>query len=182
MLKRTAVGALAALLCAGTALAQAGRAESLIFKDVARAVTSYPRFTMFDDVSAGVDGGVVTLAGKVTMPYKAGDLEARVAQVVGVRRVRNEIQVLPASLFDASLRVQLARAIYDSSAFWSYATMVNPPIHILVENGNVTLTGVVSNNVERTLALSLASSCGGLLVRSELKTDAELRSLLGKVR
>jgi hypothetical protein len=181
MLKTAVIGALAVVLSAGTALAQADRAESLIVKDVAKEITSYPQFTMFDDVSASVDGPVVTLTGKVTMPYKASDIEKRVARVAGVRLVRNEIQTLPVSIFDERLRFQIARAIYGSSAFWPYAAMVNPPIHILVENGNVTLTGVVSNNVERMLALSLASSSGGFQVRNELKTDAEMRAQLEKV-
>jgi hyperosmotically inducible protein len=181
MLKGTVVGAVVVLLCAGTALAQSDRADALIFKDVAKAVTSYPRFTMFDDVSADVAAGVVTLNGKVTMPYKATDIKWRVSRIAGVQQVRNEIQVLPVSLFDESLRFQLARTIYGNSAFWPYATMVNPPIHILVENGNVTLTGVVSNNVERMLAFSLASSCGGFAVRNELKTDAEMRALVERV-
>ena len=30
--------------------------------------------------------------------------------------------------------------------------MANPPIHIIVEDGRVTLTGVVNSNVERMLA------------------------------
>jgi osmotically-inducible protein OsmY len=59
--------------------------------------------------------------------------------------------------------------------------MANPPIHIIVENGHVMLTGVVNNNVERMLARSLATSFGAFSVKSELKTDAEVRADLEKL-
>ena len=50
----------------------------------------YTQFTIFDDVSASVKDGVVTLTGKVTMPYKRDDIEKRVAKVDGVREVRDQ--------------------------------------------------------------------------------------------
>jgi hyperosmotically inducible periplasmic protein len=180
MLKRTAILTLLAFVCAATVPAQASRPESVSAKDVANEVLSYTRFTVFDDVSIGVDGGVVTLTGKVTQPYKAGDIERRIARLAGVQLVRNEIQVLPVSPFDDNLRFHLARAIYGNPAFWRYAAMANPPIHILVEDGRVTLTGVVNNNVERMLAYSLASSSPAFSIRNELKTDGEMRALQEK--
>jgi hypothetical protein len=45
-----------------------------------------------------------------------------------------------------------------------------------VERGHVTLTGVVSSNVDRMLARSLAIGFGELSVTNELRTDAEVRS------
>ena len=59
--------------------------------------------------------------------------------------------------------------------------MPNPPIHIVVENGRVTLAGVVQNNVERMLARSLATTFGAFSVKNELKTDAEMKELLEKL-
>ena len=53
--------------------------------------------------------------------------------------------------------------------------MANPPIHIIVEHGKVTLTGVVSSNVERMLARSLATGWGELSVTNSLRTDAEVK-------
>src|SRR3954470_10271461 len=58
--------------------------------------------------------------------------------------------------------------------------MANPPIHIVVERGRVTLTGVVQSNVERMLAQSLAAQFGAFSVTNALKTDAEMRDLLEK--
>jgi len=151
-----------------------------LFKDVADSVDRYTQFTIFDDISADVKDGVVTLSGKVTMPYKRDDIEKRVAKVDGVRTVRDNITVLPVSQFDEALRYKIARSIYGNSNFWNYAIMPNPPIHIVVEHGRVTLTGVVNNEVDRMLARSLASQFGALSVTNALKTDAEMREALEK--
>ena len=147
---------------------------------MATSVERYTQFTIFDDVSARVKDGVVTLTGKVTMPYKRDDLERRIAKVDGVRTVRDDITVLPVSTFDDHLRYTIARKIYGNSNFWNYAIMPNPPIHIVVERGRVTLTGVVNSEVDRMLARSLASFSGALSVTTELKTDAEVRDALEK--
>ena len=75
------------------------------------------------------------------MPYKSQDLEQRVAKIDGVRQVKNDITTLPVSFFDDELRFRIARAIYGNSNFWRYGSMVNPPIHIIVDGGRVTLEG-----------------------------------------
>ena len=157
------------------------RTNYAIFKDVADQVNRYARFTVFDDVAANVENGVVTLTGHVTMPYKRDDLEKRVAKVTGVAQVQNKISVLPVSIFDDELRFRIARAIYGNSAFWHYAAMANPPIHIIVQNGHVTLTGVVNSNVERALARSLATGFGEFSVKNDLKTDAEMQKVLEQI-
>ena len=166
-------------LLAGSASAQPERKAQQIINDVARQVNRYPNFTVFDDVNIAVDEGVVTLTGKVTMPYKRTDIEKRAASVAGVDRVENQIDVLPVSMFDDELRYRLARALYGNPTFWKYAAMANPPIHIVVDRGRVALTGVVNNEVERMLARSIASSTfGSFSVENRLRTDAEMRSAL----
>jgi hyperosmotically inducible protein len=160
---------------------QVERKNSQIFDDITRQVNTYPQFTIFDDINASVDQGVVTLTGDVTMPYKRTDIGRRVASIAGVKEVRNQIEVLPVSFFDDHLRYAIARAIYGNPLFWSYAAMANPPIHIVVKNGHVTLTGVVNNNVERVLARSLASSFNAFSVDNRLQTDAEMNAALSRV-
>lgn len=157
------------------------RANYDVFKDVSSQVNRYVNFTVFDDISASVVDGVVTLSGRVTMPYKRQDLERRVSRVDGVRSVQNQIEVLPVSQFDDELRYRIARAIYGNPTFWHYAAMANPPIHIVVERGHVTLSGVVNSNVERALARSLAVGFGSFSVKNELKTDAEMKDMLEKM-
>jgi hyperosmotically inducible periplasmic protein len=184
MLKKT--GSMIAAIVLAASIAQAAPSEDgnrkdfQIAKDIATSVQRYTRFTIFDDVSGNVKDGVVTLSGKVTMPYKRDDIEKRVKKLDGVRDVRDEITVLPVSQFDEQLRYRIARSIYNNSNFWNYAIMPNPPIHIVVEHGRVTLTGVVQSDVDRMLARSLASQFGAFSVTNALKTDAEVREALEK--
>lgn len=138
---------------------------------VASAVRRYPNFGIFDDVAISVENRAVTLTGKVTMPYKGADIEARVRRVDGVLSVTNQLEPLPVSIADSELRQKLALAIYGHPVFRHYASMVNPPIHIIVEHGRVTLTGVVNGDVERVLAASLAQVPGVLGVKNALVTD-----------
>lgn len=166
-------------LLAGTAAAQE-RKDLQIFNDVSKQVQRYVYYTIFDDVNASVHQGVVTLTGKVTMPFKATEIAKRVTRVDGVKQVINKLEVLPVSPWDDQLRYEVSRAIYGNPSFWHYAAMVNPPIHIIVEHGRITLTGVVNSNVERMLARSLATSFNALSVKSEIKTDAEVRAALEK--
>ncbi|MGH9255785.1 MAG: BON domain-containing protein [Vicinamibacterales bacterium] len=159
----------------------AEREDLQIFRDLSQQVLRYPYFTIFDNINAQVEEGVVTLTGRVTMPYKRDALADRIARVDGVREVRNEIAVLPVSQFDDELRFRIARAIYGNSNFWRYGAMANPPIHVIVENGRVTLEGVVNSNVDRMLARSIASSFGAFSVTNNLKTDAEVTKDLEKL-
>ena len=179
---RTKVGLLIAALAltAQSALAQVERKDLQVFNDISKTVNQYAFFTIFDDVNANIENGTVTLTGKVTMPYKRGEIEKRVAKVDGVQQVVNHLEVLPVSTFDDQLRYRIARSIYRNSNFWNYAIMANPPIHIIVEHGRVTLTGVVQSNVDRMLARSLATQFGVMSVTNELKTDAEVKEQLEK--
>ena len=182
--KKLSLLAAMAMLTASVAGAQPAdsvdRKDFQILKDVATSVQRYTQFTIFDDVSASVKDGVVTLNGKVTMPYKQNDIAKRVAKIDGVKSVSDKITVLPVSQFDNELRYRIARSIYNNSNFWNYAAMANPPIHIVVEHGRVTLTGVVQSNVDRMLARSLATQFGALSVTNALKTDAEVGDGLAK--
>lgn len=180
MLARLVATALVVLVAASSSGA-AERKNLQVFRDVQRQVLQYPHFTIFDSVSAEVDNGTVTLVGKVTMPYKRNDLERRVARLASVDRVVNRIDVLPVSQFDDELRFRVARAIYSNPNFRPFATMVNPPIHIIVERGRVTLEGVVNSEVDRMLARSIASSFLALSVTNDLKTEAEVRAELEKL-
>jgi len=174
---RASLAITAALLAtlAVAAFAQ-DRRDVRLAEDIGRSVVSYTRLTIFDDINATVENGMVVLTGKVTMPYKKIDMEKRIAKIDGVHGVRNDISVLPVSRFDDELRYRVSRAIYGNPSFWNYAAMANPPIHIIVEGGHVTLAGVVNSNVERMLARSLASGLGELSVTNALKTDAEVKS------
>ena len=178
MFRSMCVSAVGLLVTANLALsapvAQDDRKDFQVAKDIAKTVQRSAQFTIFDDIGANVKDGVVTLTGRVTMPYKRDDIEKRIAKIDGVRSVNDQISTLPVSQFDDELRYRIARSIYNNSNFWNYAIMPNPPIHIVVEHGRVTLTGVVQSNVDRMLARSLATQFGALSVTNALKTDAEV--------
>ena len=147
----------------------AGQAEGGLDRVVEAALRECPHLTIFDRVNGRVEGDVVVLTGRVTTAEKMRPLERRLAGMEGVRRVRNEVTILPASRSDAELRHRVSRAIYGHPSFWSYAAMSRPPIHIIVENGHVTLAGVVESAVERAMARSLASGRGEVAVIDELQ-------------
>jgi hyperosmotically inducible protein len=180
MLKKFTAAAVAVLALSSPAWA-ADSNNLQMFREVQKQVLRYPHFTIFDNVNAQIDDGVVTLTGKVTMPYKSGDLEKRVSKLDGVRQVNNKIEVLPVSQFDDQLRLRIARAIYSNPNFSSFASMVNPPIHVIVERGHVTLEGVVNNEVDRAVARSIASGFLSFSVTNSLKTDAEVKQELEKL-
>jgi hyperosmotically inducible periplasmic protein len=182
MFARLVATTLVVLAAATSAGANTGNKENLqLFRDVQRQVLQYPHFTIFDSVSAQVDNGTVTLVGKVTMPYKKNDIERRVQKLASVDRLVNKIEVLPVSQFDDDLRFRIARAIYSNANFRPFATMVNPPIHIIVERGRVTLEGVVNSQVDRMVARSIAANFLSFGVTNDLKTEAEVRAELEKL-
>ena len=179
-MKSLSASLLGALLftCVVSLSAQEPRKDLQVFNDLAKQVDRYTQLTIFDSISASVNEGRVVLSGWVTMFYKRDDLEKRVSKVEGIAALDNQIRILPVSQFDDELRFRIARAIYGHSLFWSYAVMANPPIHVVVNRGHVTLEGVVNSNVERMLARSLASGFGAFDVKNDLKTDAEVREAL----
>ena len=103
-------------------------------------------------------------------------VRTRSSRVEGVKGVDNRIAALPASVFDSQLRYRIARAINRNPEFQGYAFLANPPIHIVVDRGRVTLTGVVNSDVDRRLARALASFSGAFSVKSELRTNEEARA------
>jgi len=173
---RSFLTVLALLMALSGSLFAQDRRDVRLADDIGRSILGYTRLTIFDDINASIENGAVVLSGKVTMPFKKNDVEQRVAKIDGVRSVRNDITVLRVSPFDDELRYRISRAIYSNPSFWNYASMANPPIHIIVDGGHVTLAGVVNNNVERMLAGSLAIGNGELSVKNELKTDGETKT------
>jgi osmotically-inducible protein OsmY len=127
-------------------------------------VLGYPHYGVFDDITFTLaEGGVVTLGGAVTMPFKKDEIEERIGKVMGVRELKSEIRVLPVSQTDDRLREQLFRNIYGNALFTGLANRRNPPIHIIVEGSRVILTGAVSSNVAKRTAESIARSTFGVV-------------------
>ena len=136
------------------------QSDAAIAQKLRHEIRMYSRYTIWDNLNFRVQDGNVTLTGEVSQPFKKADL-GRIAQSVpGVASVANDLKVLPLSTFDDQLRVQVARAIYRDSVLSRYSIQAVPPIHIIVENGRVTLEGVVNNEMEKNVAGIRASSAG----------------------
>lgn len=122
-----------------------------------------PRYNVFDDLSYQVSpDGTVTLMGAVTDPTVKSDAGNAVKKIEGVTNVDNNIQVLPPSPMDNRLRRQLYRAIYGNEVLSQYALRAVPPIHIIVNGGHVTLTGVVARDMDKQIAETQAKSVPGI--------------------
>jgi osmotically-inducible protein OsmY len=149
--------------------AEAQRSDRDLGEKVAESIRNYSRFSIFDDVNIEIEDRNVRLTGRVTAPIKKDEIGKRIEKIDGIRSFTNDIGVLPVSQVDQQLRVVIARAIYNHEAFWRYAAMPNPPIHIIVEHQRVTLTGVVDSQVDRMLAYSLAQVGGTLGIENKLR-------------
>ena len=151
--------------------------DDILANEIAKRVRRYAFYTIYDDIEGRVHDGRVTLTGKVTAPHKASEIADLVAKVAGVNEVDNQIATLPLSTFDDQLRVTIARRIYRDALFSNYAIQVNPPIHIVVDRGHVTLTGAVNSEVERRMAEVIARSAFGVFsVKNNLRLDSEMSS------
>ena len=85
-------------------------------------------------------------------PTLKSDAEAAVKSIEGVSAVVNNIEVLPVSPMDDSVRRAVYRALYGDAVLSKYAYSSVASIHIIVKNGNVTLEGVVDNESDKNLA------------------------------
>ena len=153
----------AALLAgiAGAATKDDGdHSDAALTKKVAHEIRMYDRYTIWDNINIKVNEGNVELLGQVSQPYKKADLARLAQRVAGVRSVTNELEVLPLSNFDDRLRLQVARAIYRDPVLSRYSIQAIPPIHIIVDNGHVTLEGVVNNEMEKNVAGIRANAAG----------------------
>jgi hyperosmotically inducible protein len=147
------------------------RSDTEIRKAVRDAVLRYPYYSVFDDVEYAVEDGSVLLRGSVYRPNRRTDIDNLVAKIPGVREIQNEIDVQPASFFDDQLRRELVRAIYGRLV--QYSVQPNPPIHIIVNRGKVTLTGYVNSQVDQALLGVLARETLAFDVANQVKVEGQ---------
>jgi hyperosmotically inducible protein len=126
--------------------------QANLIRQVRHALIMLPYYTIFDDLGFRVNGSTVTLVGEVTNPVLKSDADNVVKSVEGVTNVINDIKVLPVSPMDWQIRRAEYRAIYGDPAIADrYCCQAIPPIHIIVDNGHVTLEGVVQNQFDKNL-------------------------------
>ena len=129
---------------------------------VRKQLVTLPYYGVFDNLEYKVEGNTVTLYGQVRNPTTRKDAERRVSRIEGVDHVINNIEVLPLSSFDDSIRARTYRAVFRSGSLYRYAMGANPSIHIIVRNGRVKLEGVVSSQMDSQLAYMAARGVPGV--------------------
>jgi len=113
---------------------------------------------VFNNLTLDVQNGVATIGGQVR-DYPSRDSAIAIATTMpGVKDVVDNIEVLPTSPMDDDLRIRDARAIYGSSVLNRYAMDPQKPIRIVVDNGHVSLYGVVDNAMDKQVAVTQAKS------------------------
>lgn len=151
-----------------------------IHKEVRHELVMLPFYGVFDNLAYKVDpDGTVTLLGQVANPVLKSDAEKAVGHIEGVEKVVNNIEVLPTSIMDDQIRRAAYRAIYGNQVLSQYQLRAVPPIHIIVNNGHVTLEGVVARAMDKQIAGVQANSLSGVfsvtnnLVVEEQEKDAK---------
>jgi hyperosmotically inducible protein len=154
-------------------VAGANLPDSVLQAKLAKAI-SYDRIgygtTPFNAISVQVQAGTATLSGDAYGPVDASSALTLAAYTPGVKNVVNEVRIDPLSPMDDRSRMQLFRVIYGSSTLSKYAMDPAKPIRISVQNGHVTLYGVVDSEMDKDVAGIRANSVPGIFkVTNDLK-------------
>ncbi|HUV12435.1 MAG TPA: ABC transporter substrate binding protein [Acidobacteriota bacterium] len=164
---------------------QVKREQAKTAAEIRKRIFKLRNFSAFDAVSpklVGVDE--IVLLGYVYKPGLKRDLENTVGSIKRIDTVDNQIEVLPPSLDDDEIRVEVFKAIYGHPSLKQYlpegskagafgdnvAVSVDGeffprgphPIQILVKGGNVALIGRVSSASHRQIADTQAKSVPGV--------------------
>ena len=144
------------------AVRASAHADDGIKREVRHELVMLPWYSVFDNLAYSVNGSRVTLVGQVVRPSLKSDAEASVKKIEGVESVDNQIEVLPTSPNDDQTRRAEFRAIYSQPSLQRYAEGAVPPIHIIVNNGHVTLEGVVATQADKDVANVQANTVPGV--------------------
>lgn len=129
-----------------------------VTREVYHQLVLLPHLTVFDNIEYQVNGDNVTLSGEVSQPINKSDAESAVKSIEGIGTVTDNMKVLPLSPMDDQIRMAEFRAIYSFPSLQKYAQYAVQSIHIIVENGHVTLEGAVDNQADKDAANVRANS------------------------
>jgi len=136
--------------------------EQRLANTIRKELVTLPFYGVFDNLAYSMQGRKVVLTGQVTRPVLASSAASVVKNIAGIEEVVNNIEVLPLSPFDDRLRIALYRTIFSQASLGRYTMGAIPPVRILVKNGNVTLAGVVINEMDKNLAGLFANQVSGV--------------------
>jgi hyperosmotically inducible protein len=126
--------------------------------------------TAFNAITVSVENGVVTLGGTAYGPVDKSSAISDASYMPGVKDVVDEISVDPVSPMDDATRIRVYRAVYGFPMLNKYAIDPAQPIRISVQNGNVTLFGVVDSKADKDAAGIRANGVPGVFsVKNDLQ-------------
>ena len=171
-----------------------------IAKEVRKQIVTLPQYGVFDNIHFGIKGrDTLVLMGQASRPTLKSGAENVVKKIEGVTSVDNQIEVLPNSPNDDRIRAAVYAAIYSFPALQKYTSnrgrprggpsvaraaggITNDPpigyhaIHIIVKNGNVTLTGVVDSDTDLAIAEMRANGVSGVFsVENDLQVASKTK-------
>jgi hyperosmotically inducible protein len=124
------------------------------------------------DINVDTTDGVVTLFGYVPSPSSKAKAELEAQKVSGVKRVENQLQVVPpgqrseVGRRDSEIEGTIEEAIAESGE------LGKADITVEVRNGVARLSGTVANESDETAAMAIAKSASG--VRS-VESDLQIK-------
>ena len=132
-----------------------------IEQQVRSKILRLPNYGVFDIIKYDVDGGRVTLTGKVHSLGTKSSAARSVKRIKGVTEVINNIENLPMSPFDDDIR-RAALRTFGQRGLGRYFWETNPDVHIIVEGGRITLEGYVYNKGDRDALNIYANGISGV--------------------
>jgi len=117
---------------------------------------------VFDAIAVQVRTGAVTLGGHALGPVAEQSAVTLTSFEPGVKAVTNEIRIDPVSPMDDGIRRRVYFAIYGYAALRRYDLVPWKPIRISVQNGRVTLYGIVDSQMDSQLAYTRAMTVPGI--------------------
>jgi hyperosmotically inducible protein len=152
-----------------------GEMTMMISDEIRHRLLMLSNYGVFDWLECELlpDGSAI-LRGAVTRPTLKSDAESTLKKIEGISRVDDQIEVLPISPTDDQIRIAVYRAIFRyESPLFRYATQSSAPIHIIVNNGHVTLKGNIDSAADSQLAYTAANGVPGVFdVKNELKVGS----------
>lgn len=147
-----------------------------IERKVFKKLIGLPYYGVFDHITFQIEGETVTLNGKVAEARNKKDAENAIENIAGIERVVNNIEILPVSPFDNSIRFRLLRSFArHGGGIFRYLQEPNPSVRLIVEGGHVTLEGYVATRGDYNLMNILANGVSDVFsVKNNLIVEKEL--------
>ncbi|MEJ2105269.1 MAG: BON domain-containing protein [Ignavibacteriaceae bacterium] len=126
--------------------------DSVLISTIMDKIQSNLFYTVFDWLSVSSSNGVVTLKGWVHEPWLKNQYQTEIEKVPGVKMIENNLKN---TFGPGEFGIRVARLIYNNPMFYGLQYEKNPPIHIIVNNGNVILEGNVKTETQKSVAENL---------------------------